>query len=62
MKLYYEADGVTGERRSREIQIIKETKTYTYFTTGLIKYRMVKETGEVQFGPYWEKMTGYVAE
>ena len=56
MKFYYETDGITNERNSSEIEILKDTKMYLYFKVinGCnSKYRMVKSTGNIQVAPYW---------
>lgn len=40
-----------------EAKITKEGRKYTYFTAGSfnIKYRLNKETGEIEVAPYWRK-------
>ena len=43
--------------KTAEAKITKEGRKYTYFTAGSfnIKYRLNKETGEVEVSPYWRK-------
>lgn len=40
-----------------EAKITKEGRKYTYFTAGSfnIKYRLNKETNQVEVAPYWRK-------
>lgn len=49
MKLYFNGG------KTSEIKITKEGKKYLYFTANSngVKYRMIKETGEIQISPYW---------
>lgn len=48
MKLHYIGGKVA------ECEITKEGKKYIYFKTVTGKYRVVKETGDVQIAPYWK--------
>lgn len=40
-----------------EAKITKEGRKYTYFTAGSfnIKYRLNKESNEIEVAPYWRK-------
>lgn len=51
MTLHY-VNGTTAQA-----EITKEGRKYIYFTAGSFrsKYRLVKETGEIEIGPYWYK-------
>lgn len=41
--------------KTSEIEITKDGKKYIYFTakSNHCKYRMIKETKEIQISPYW---------
>ncbi len=53
MILHFEGD----QKRKSKIEVTKEGRKWLYFTalSNHCKYRMNKETGEVQVAPYWNK-------
>lgn len=58
MTLHFEGD----EKRTSAIEITKCGKKWIYFTavSNQRKYRMNKESGEVQVAPYWYKTKMYI--
>lgn len=58
MKLHFEGE----EKRTSEVKITKDGRKWMYFTTlsNYCKYRMNKETGEVQVAPYWHSTKMYL--
>ena len=51
MKLHFD------NGKEAEAKITKDGRKYIYFTAGSfgIKYRVAKETGEVEVSPYWRR-------
>lgn len=58
MRLHCEGE----EKRTSEIIVTKEGKNWVYFTavSNSCKYRMNKETREIQVAPYWYKTKMYI--
>lgn len=58
MRLRFEGE----EKRTSEIKVIKDGKKWVYFIaiSNRCKYRMNKQTGEIQVAPYWYKTKMYV--
>ncbi len=46
-----------GNGKEAKAKITKDGRKYTYFAAGSygIKYRVNKETGDVEVSPYWRK-------
>lgn len=58
MILHFEGD----EKRTSQIKVTKDGRKWMYFTAlgNNCKYRMNKNTGEVQISPYWNKSKMWV--
>lgn len=58
MTLHFEGE----QKKTSEIQITKDGHKWMYFTalSNCCKYRLNKQTGEVQVAPYWYKTKMYV--
>lgn len=55
MKLYFQETNTPQGRATSDIEITKDGRKWLYFTAkeNHCKYRMNKETGEIQISPYW---------
>lgn len=61
MTLHYEGEF----KKTAEIKVVKDGRKWMYFKTIYNysrQYRMNKQTGEVQIGPYWTPSKMYVTE